>query len=298
MSDQTNLLDAVPYLRAYAGQVFVVKVGGELLLDPTHRDSVAQDLSVLHRLGIRTVLVHGGGPQLDAALDRSGIETERVAGRRITCRAAIDEAVREWRGHCASQWVTALHDQGESAVSLAGTDGGVLQATRRPAVVTTTDSGERVTVDYGYVGDIGTVRVDLLRAVLDLGSIPVLSPLARGAEGETLNVNADTVAAEVAAALGAAKLILLTSAPGILQDIRDPTSVLHWTDLGELAELELKGALSGGMRPKVAAIRLALQKGVPRVHVVDGRVSGTLLEEVFTTEGVGTLVVSRREAAS
>ena len=298
MTARIDLLDAVPYLRAYAGQIFVVKVGGELLQHVNHRDSVARDLAVLHRLGIRTVLVHGGGPQLDAALQRRGVETERVAGRRITCKVAIEEAIREWRGQCSSQWVSALHSQGESAVGLSGTDGGLLQATRRPSVVTTTDSGERVTVDYGYVGDIGEVRADLLRAVLDTGSIPFLSPLARGRQGETLNVNADTVAAEVAVAIGAAKLILLTSAPGILRDLSDPTSVLHWTDLGELAELELKGALSGGMRPKVAAIRVALKGGVPRVHVVDGRVSGTLLDEVFTTEGAGTLVVPRREAAS
>ena len=115
-----DLLDAVPYLRAYAGQIFVVKVGGELLLDPTHRDCVARDLAVLHRLGIQTILVHGGGPQLDAALERAGIETERVAGRRITCQAAIDAAVREWRGHCSAQWVTALHAQGESAIGLSG----------------------------------------------------------------------------------------------------------------------------------------------------------------------------------
>ena len=293
-----DLLDAVPYLRAYAGQIFVVKVGGELLLDPTHRDCVARDLAVLHRLGIQTILVHGGGPQLDAALERAGIETERVAGRRITCQAAIDAAVREWRGHCSAQWVTALHAQGESAIGLSGADGGLLQAARRPPVVTTTDSGERVTVDYGFVGDIGEVRAEVLTAVLSTGAIPVISPLARGGQGEILNVNADTVAAQVAVAVGAAKLLLLTSAPGILRQIDDPRSVLHWTDLSELAELELKGALSGGMRPKVAAIRLALQGGVPRVHVVDGRVSGSLLEEVFTTEGSGTLVVTRREAAS
>ena len=235
---------------------------------------------------------------MDSALARAGIETERVAGRRVTSEAAIREAIREWRGLCSSDWVSALVNQGETAVGISGADGDLLTAVRRPPVVTTTDAGERVTVDYGYVGDVSTVNVPLLESLLSVGTIPVISPLARGAEGEILNVNADTVAAHIAVAIGATKLLLLTQTSGILRDLKDPTSLLHWTDLGELAELELSGSLSGGMRPKVAAIRMALQGGVPRVHVLDGRVPGSLLEEVFTTEGCGTLVVPRREAVS
>lgn len=286
-----SLLDSIPYLRAYAGQVFVVKASGELLQEASWRDGIARDLAVLHRVGIGTVLVHGGGPQLDAALAREGRASERVAGRRVTSEWALNAAIREWRGACSSAWVSALAKQGERAVGLSGADGGLVRAVKRPPAVLTDDDGSRVTVDFGFVGDVTSVAPDVLRAAMGLPAIPVVSPLALGAGGQLLNVNADTVAAELAAALGAAKLILLTRAPGILEDPADPHSVLHWTDLGRLEELGQAGVLTGGMRPKVAAIRRAILGGVPRVHVVDGRTAGALLEEVFTTDGSGTLVV-------
>lgn len=292
-----QLLDAIPYLRAYAGQTFVVKVGGELMVEPAHLDGVARDLAVLHRLGIETVLVHGGGPQLDAALEHLGEPVQRVAGRRVTSERTLQVAIREWRGACSTTWVSALARQGERAVGLCGADGGLIRANRRPSAVVTDDEGERVPVDFGLVGDVSDVQVDVLHGVFAVPAIPVVSPLAMGADGQILNVNADTVAAEVAVALGAAKLVLLTRAPGILRDVEDPHSVMHWTDLAELAQLEHTGALSGGMRPKAAAIRRALLGGVPRVHVVDGRRAGALLEEVFTTEGSGTLVVPQADEA-
>lgn len=292
-----SLLDAIPYLRAYAGQRFVVKASGELLQDAAWREGIARDLAVLHRLGIGTVLVHGGGPQLDEALARSGRSSERVAGRRITSEAALEAAIREWRGACSAAWVSALTRQGERAVGLSGADGGLVRAVRRPPAVLTDDDGERVQVDFGFVGDVTGVTPDVLDATLSLPAIPVVSPLALGEAGQLLNVNADTVAAEIAVALGAAKLVLLTRAPGILSDPDDPNSVLHWADLDRLDQLARDGVLSGGMRPKVAAIRTALSGGVPRVHVVDGRRGGALLEEVFTTEGSGTLVVEQAEEA-
>ncbi|TVQ90749.1 MAG: acetylglutamate kinase [Deltaproteobacteria bacterium] len=297
MERMIELLDAIPYLRAYAGQTFVVKAGGELLQEPAWRDGIARDLAVLHRLGIEVVLVHGGGPQLDAALQGAGLPVERVAGRRVTSASILEIAIREWRGACSAAWVSALSRQGETAVGLSGADGGLVRAKRRPPAVVTTDGGERVSVDYGHVGDVCEVRAEVIHSLLAIPSIPVVSPLALGDEGALLNVNADTVAAEVAVAIGAAKLILLTQAPGILRDVDDPDSVLHWTDLAQLEALEQSGALSGGMRPKKAAIERALRGGVPRVHVVDGRRSGALLEEVFTTEGSGTLVVPASEEA-
>jgi acetylglutamate kinase len=297
MERMIELLDAIPYLRAYAGQTFVVKAGGELLLDAAWRDGIARDLAVLHRLGIDVVLVHGGGPQLDAAMAKAGIPVERVAGRRITSQAALDVAIREWRGACSAAWVSALARQGEHAVGLSGADGALVRANRRPPAVVTDDDGERVSVDFGHVGDVNEVRAEVIHALLAIPSIPVVSPLALGEDGALLNVNADTVAAEVAVAINAAKLILLTQAPGILRDVTDPSSVLHWTDLEQLGELERSGALSGGMRPKKAAIERALRGGVPRVHVVDGRRVGALLEEVFTTEGSGTLVVLESDEA-
>lgn len=291
MEPVISLLDAMPYLRAYAGQTFVIKAGGDLLLDPDWRDGIARDLAVLHRLGIRCVLVHGGGPQLDAALERLDLPVERVAGRRITSAAALEVAVREWRGSCSTAWVSALARQGERAVGLCGADGGLVRARKRPPAVVVDDVGERVTVDFGFVGDVTAVNGGALDAVLNLRAIPVISPLAMGGGGQLLNVNADTVAAEVAVAIGAAKLVLLTRAPGVLSNPADPGSVLHWCDRAGLEALDEEGALQGGMRPKADAIRRALDGGVPRVHVVDGRRAGALLEEVFTTEGSGTLIV-------
>lgn len=293
-----SLVDAIPYLRAYAAQTFVVKAGGELFAEGRWRDSIAREVAILHRLGISVVLVHGGGPQLDEASARLGLETRMVAGRRVTSAALVEAAVAEWRGRLSLAWVSALQAAGERAVGLSGVDGGLVQAARRPPVTVRDDDGQAREVDYGMVGDVRGVRADVLRAVLALGAIPVVTPLAAAAgTGEVLNVNADTVAAEIAVALGAAKLVLLTRAPGILSDPENPGSVLHWTDLVELAELEAKGALRTGMRPKFAAIRRAIEGGVPRVHVVDGRQAGSLLAEVFTTEGSGTLVVREADEA-
>lgn len=297
MERTIGLLDAIPYLRAYSGQIFVVKAGGEIFGEPRWRESIAREIAVLHRLGIGVVLVHGGGPQLDEAALKAGVTSEMVAGRRITSPELLDLAIAEWRGRLSSGIVRHLAAAGERGVGLSGADGGLIRARRRPAALVTNDQGERLSVDYGLVGDVVEVRVDVLQAVLKLPAVPVITPLAAGEGAELLNVNADTVAAEIAVALKAAKLVLLTRAPGILEDPNDPASVLHWTDLTELSELEQKGAIRGGMRPKVAAIRKALNGGVPRVHVVDGRRAGALLEEVFTTEGSGTLVVREADDA-
>lgn len=286
MDGVIGLLDAIPYLRAYADHTFVVKAGGDLLAKVAWRRSVAREVAVLHRLGIRIVFVHGGGPQLDAHLSNAGVAVERVAGRRITSPDVLKRAVRLWRGELSLSWVTALMDEGERAVGLSGADGGILRAIRRPPAVIDGQS-----VDFGEVGDLREVDTGILEALLGQGVIPVISPLALGSEGQVLNVNADTVAAHVAAALGAQKLILLTRAPGILADPADQRTALHQTTLEALTHLERAGALTGGMRPKVAAIRYALKAGVPRAHVVDGRREHALLAEVFTNEGSGTLVL-------
>lgn len=292
MTTELGLLEAIPYLRAYAGQTFVVKVGGELLDAERSLAGIATDVAALHRLGIRVVLVHGGGPQLDRAAVELGVESTRVAGRRVTSPELIDAAVMVWRGRLNTLLVTSLLQQGEAAVGLSGADGRLVQAHPRPPAVVTRDDGTRVTVDYGEVGDVRAVDVTVLESLLASGTIPVISPLAIGPSAQLLNVNADTVATELAVALGAAKLILVTCAPGILANPQDASSVVPFTDLAGLAELERGGKLTGGMRPKVAAIRGALQGGVPRVHVVDGRDPHTILREVFTTDGAGTLVVA------
>jgi acetylglutamate kinase len=292
-----DLLAAIPYLRAYNGQTFVVKAGGDLLLNPVWRDGVARDLTAMHRLGVRVVFVHGGGPQLDAAAREEGVPILRIAGRRVTDSQTLALAIRVWREQLALDWVAVFKASGERAVSLADVPGQHILANRRSPVNVEDDGGSSALVDFGFVGDITQVDPSAINALLKENVIPVISPLADDGRGGLLNVNADTVAAEVAKALGAAKLILMTRAPGILANPADELSALHWTDLGELASLDAHGHLSGGMRPKVAAIRTALLGGIPRVHVVDGRRPGALLEEVFTTQGSGTLVVRQAETA-
>lgn len=286
-----NLIDAIPYLRAYHGQTFVIKAGGDLLGQASWRSGLARDLTAMHRLGIRVVFVHGGGPQLDAALADSGIAVRRVAGRRVTCRDTINLAAPLWSETVAGAWVEAIEQAGEPARAITGTQGSHVEAVRRPPVSLIDENGSEGEVDFGFVGDVVSVDADAIESLLEKGLIPVISPLAMDAQGSVLNVNADTIAAEVAKAVGAAKLILMTRAAGILSDPMDENSALHWADLAELDRLQAEGVLSGGMLPKVDAIRGALQGGVARVHVVDGRRRGALLEEVFTTQGSGTLVV-------
>ncbi|MFT5683925.1 MAG: acetylglutamate kinase [Myxococcota bacterium] len=292
MDRALSLLEAIPYLRAYAGQRFVIKLGGGLLENSA---GLIRDVAALSRLGIGVVLVHGGGPQLDDAARQRGLSTRRIAGRRITSPALVQTAAQVWRGELSLALISALRREGELAVGLSGADGGLLTAARRPPQVVVDDTGTRQTVDYGQVGDVVSYQGAALEGMLAAGFIPVVSPLAMSESGELLNVNADTVAATIAAGMGAAKLILMTTAPGILSDPSNPSTALHWIDLDGLAALESAGSLTGGMRPKLAAIRLALGRGVPRVHVIDGRKPGALLEEVFTTEGCGTLVVEAAE---
>ncbi len=297
MERSIPLLSAVPYLRAYAGQTFVVKIGGELLKDSELRERIARDVAVLHRLNIQVVAVHGGGPQLDELTHRLGLNVERVAGRRVTSPQVLEAAKMVFRGQLSLDLVSSLIRQGEQAVGLSGVDGGLVQATRRPEALVTDDDGDEVSVDYGEVGDVDRIDPSVVTAVLAADAIPVVSPLGADDDGRVLNVNADTIAAELALALGAAKLVLLTRITGILRDPDELDSLLHWTDLEELAALEASGALRGGMRPKVAAVRRALEGGLPRVHIIDGRRDGALLEEVFTTDGCGTLVVPEADGA-
>jgi acetylglutamate kinase len=290
-----HLLDAIPYVRAYSGQTFVVKVGGDLLSSPKWRDGIARDLSALHRLGIAVVLVHGGGPQLDQAVQDWGLSSPKVAGRRITSPDVLKAALMVWRGRLSSEWVQAFAKHGEKAVGICGFDGGLVRAVKRPPKEVRNEAGELEFVDFGEVGDITGIDDSLITAIHQIGGLPIVSPLAAGPNGEPLNINADTIASELAIAMGASKLILLTRTPGILTHPDEPNSVIPWADIAMLHELRDKGRLYGGMLPKTAAAIRCLENGVQRVHIVDGRRSGALLEEVFTTEGSGTLIVAQSE---
>jgi acetylglutamate kinase len=282
------LKHAAPYIRLYKGKVFVLKAGGEIFADPAATTSLMEQVGILHQVGIRVVLIHGGGPQSTQLATALGLDTTFVDGRRVTDGASLDVATMVLNGQINTRILAACRDLQIPAVGISGVDAGLIRAHKRPPV----DRGDDAPIDYGFVGDIDSVEADILRKQLDNGLMPVVSPLSCDEAGTLLNINADTVAAAIAAELDAEKLMLLTGAPGILEDIGDPRSLISYIDRKHLDRLRDNGKLADGMLPKAAAIDSALANGVQRVHVISYNAPDSLLLEVFTNEGTGTLVVN------
>ncbi len=282
------LKHAAPYIRLFKKKVFVLKAGGEVFANPSSTLAMMEQVGILHQVGIRVVLVHGGGPQSTELAKALGLETTFVDGRRVTDGPSLDVATMVLNGQINTRVLAACRDLDIPAVGISGVDAGLIRAHRRPPVKK--DDGNAV--DYGYVGDIDSVDADILRKQLDSGLMPVVSPLSCDSSGTVLNINADTVAAAIAAELGAEKLILATGAPGILENGNDPQSLISYVDRAALKRLRDDGKLTNGMLPKAAAIEQALANGVKRVHVISHRVPDSVLLEVFTNEGTGTLVVN------
>jgi acetylglutamate kinase len=291
----TGLKGALRYVRAYRDQVFVVKLGGEVLQDATVLDQVATQLALLHSLSIRLVVVHGGGPQASALSRRLGQEPVMVAGRRVTDDGALEVAKMVYAGLLNTDLVSALREHRVQPVGITGVDADLLTAHRRPPVKVVDDAGENRTVDFGHVGDLDRVDPRILLTLMGARFVPVVASLAGDDDGAVFNVNADTVAAT---ALRAQKLIFLTGAPGVLRDRNDPSTLVTFADPDDLAELMQSGALAGGMRPKVEACIRAATGGVERTHIIDGRLPDALLTEVFTGAGCGTMIVGRKEKAT
>ncbi len=284
------LTGALPYVRLYKGKTFVIKLGGSTCTDAAALARIAEQVSVLTEFGIRVALVHGGGPQITALAERLGIETRKVDGRRVTDPATLQAAVMTLNGTVNTAILAACRAAHIAAVGVSGVDAGIVRARIRPPVMKDLGHGP-VAIDYGEVGDIVSVDRGALDRLLDAGFVPVMSPLAADDTGRVLNINADTVAAAVASALAAEKLIFLTDTPGILEDKSVPMSLVSILDFETLAAMEARGTLDGGMLPKTDAARSALSGGVRRVHVVGHKQRGSLLLEVFTNEGSGTLIV-------
>lgn len=281
------LKHAAPYIRLFKGKVFVIKVGGEVFADQDLAASLIEQVGILHQVGIRTVLIHGGGPQSTKLATDLGLETQFVEGRRVTDSDSLNVATMILNGQINTRILAACRDLKIPAVGISGVDAGLIRAHKRPPVA----SKDGASVDYGFVGDIDSVEADILRKQLDNGLMPVVSPLSCDESGTLLNINADTVAAAIAAELDAEKLILVTGATGILEDISDPGSLISYIDRKRLKELKEEGVLADGMLPKAAAIDEAIKNGVSRVHVISYKLPDSILLEVFTNEGTGTLVV-------
>jgi acetylglutamate kinase len=289
LTKAATLVDALPWLARFHGKVVVIKYGGNAMTSPDLQRAFAEDIVFLRYAGLKPVVVHGGGPQITEQLTRLGIETEFRGGLRVTTPDAMAVVRMVLVGQVNGDIVNLINNHGAFAVGLSGEDGGMLTARRRPAFV----NGEPV--DVGQVGDVVAVDPSTVHALLDAGRIPVVATVARGLDGLSYNVNADTAAAALAVGLEAEKLIMLTDVEGLYAHWPPQGEVVSQIDTDELAGM--LPALSSGMVPKMEACLRAVEGGVRRAHVLDGRVTHALLLEIFTTEGIGTMVVPTKESA-
>jgi acetylglutamate kinase len=283
------LTQALPWLSRFHGATVVVKFGGNAMIDEALKAAFAQDVVFLRYAGLRPVVVHGGGPQISRELEKAGLESTFTAGLRVTTPEAMEVVRMVLTGQVQREIVGLVNAHGSFAVGISGEDGNTLLATRRLAEV----DGEQI--DIGRVGDVTEVDATLINALLDDGRVPVVSSVARAEDGGVYNVNADTAAAALAIGLGAEKLVILTDVEGLYADWPASAEIVSQISTDELAAL--LPSLSSGMVPKMEACLRAVEGGVPRAHVLDGRVPHALLLEIFTTEGVGTMVVQGKESS-
>ena len=272
------LLQALPYIEAFRGAVVVVKFGGNAMGDPELFEQFASDIVLMHRVGMRPVVVHGGGPQIGDWLARRGKTTEFVGGRRVTDAETLEVAQMVLMGKVNADIVTALNGFGPLALGLAGTDAHLLEAQAHDP-------------ELGYVGSVTRVNPELITRTLGMGLIPVIATIGVDREGQTYNINADDAATAIAEELRAEKLIFLTDVPGLLADASDPATLIDRVDGDDVARMVADGTISGGMVPKMSGCVRAIEAGVGSVHLVDGRRPHVLLLELLTDAGVGTMVV-------
>ena len=291
MSKHNNTISALnnaaPYIKLYKDKIFIIKIGGELLRDISSARKLLKQIATIHQFGIKVILVHGGGPQLTEMIEKSGQVSEFNNGRRVTDQSTISLAVMVLNGEVNTKLLAISVELGIPAIGISGIDGGMIVTKKREKNKNETGA----LIDYGYVGDISSVNMDILNTQLDAGYIPIISSLTANTDGVILNVNADTIAATIAYELNAEKLILMTSVPGILMDTNDKTSLISYINHDSLKKMKSNGKLTDGMLPKAEAIGLALDNGVSRVHIISSNSEDSLLTEIFTNHGTGTLIV-------
>ncbi len=269
------LMEALPYIQRFRGRIVVIKYGGSTMEDPGLRESFAGDVTLLAAVGIHPVIVHGGGPQISEAMEIEGVVPEWVDGLRVTDEATMKVVQKVLVGDVNADIVRLLGRHGARAIGVSGLDAGLLQATPRDPRL-------------GYVGDVTTVNGDLLRRLIAEGLVPVVAPIALGPDGSVYNCNADTATGAISAALGAQKLVYLTDVEGVYRDMTDEASLISRMSISELEGL--LSDMSGGMVPKLRSIAEAIAGGVRRAHILDGRVEHAVLLEMFTQEGIGTMI--------
>lgn len=287
------LREALPYIQRFKGKTFVVKFSGKVTESKSVLISLAEELALLHQVGIRVCVVHGGGKQLTELAQKLGVVQTVIEGRRVTDDDTLELAKMIFRGKINTEILSALRHRGVHAVGLSGLDGGVIKAERRPPKdVINKQTGETETVDFGHVGDVVEVDARLINLLLESDYIPVISSLGADDEGKIYNINADTIAAEIAVDLGAEKLILLSDVNGIYLDPADPKTKLDRLTVSQARSMIDSGQATGGMIPKLQSLISLLERGVHSAHVVSGTERNGLLAEVFTDEGTGTMLLA------
>ncbi len=276
-SERANILvQALPYIKKYAGATVVVKYGGNAMLDDGLKSAVMSDIVLMQLVGINVVLVHGGGPEINAMLDKIGKESKFVGGLRYTDQETMDIVQQVLAGKVNKDLVQLLENAGGKAIGLCGLDGSLLKA-------------DRLGEDLGFVGEIREVNADIIRDAARNGYVPIVSTVAAGYHGEVYNINADIAAARIAAELGAMKLILMTDVRGLLRDKEDEASIIPVVNVSDVRRLKKEGIIKGGMIPKIDCCVDAVRRGVGRAHIIDGRIAHSILVELFTDEGIGTM---------
>lgn len=287
------LREALPYIQRFQGQTFVVKLSGKVTEDHENLTSLAEELALLHQVGIRICVVHGGGKQLSDLATKLGIQQTIIEGRRVTDDATLEMAKMIFAGKINTDILATLRHRSIEAVGLSGVDGNIVHAERRPPKeIINRETGERDKVDFGHVGDVVQINARLLTVLLDHGYLPVISSLGADDEGMVFNINADTIAAEIAVQLQAEKLILLSDVDGIYLKPGDSQTKLSRLTAAETDELISSGAATGGMIPKLQNIATLLRRGVHSAHIISGSKRNALLSEVFTDKGTGTMIVA------
>ncbi|HYP29395.1 MAG TPA: acetylglutamate kinase [Blastocatellia bacterium] len=292
MKEKLDLLrEALPYIQRFKNRIFVVKLSGKITEDSEKLYSLAEEITLCQQVGIRLAVVHGGGKQLTEVAERLGIEQRIVNGRRVTSTDTLEVAKMVFAGQINTDILSALRRTGAETVGMSGVDGNTIQARRRAVQnIHNQETGETEAVDFGHVGDVVGINGRLLKLLLDNDYIPVISSLGADEQGNIFNINADTIASEVAVHLQAEKLILMTDTDGILRNVEDPSSRISRLTVEEAEKLVRDRVVSSGMLPKISAIARLVTRGVKSAHIINGSKRNALLREVFTDEGAGTMI--------
>ena len=283
------LVDALPYIQEFYGTTVVIKYGGNAMINDALKENVMRDVALMKYVGIRPILVHGGGPEITAFLKRVGKETTFVSGLRVTDEETVEIAEMVLDGKLNSEIVGLLNLRGVRAVGLSGKDAGLIKAKKKLATVYENDMEHEV--DIGYVGAVTEIDTALITDLLNQGYVPVIAPIGMGEHGESYNINADYVAAEIAGAMRAEKMLLLTDVEGVYQNFTDKGSLISQLRMDEAKEYIRSGVIDGGMIPKVEACLRALEAGAHKAHIIDGRLAHSIILEIFTSRGIGTMVL-------